>query len=313
LEAQHLIVPIEQAGHFLKKSQLASGAFQDSTNSLFNTWETILVTDALLDYYPSSDTSIQKAISWLKTMENKDQLICHNTKCKENYCVETSALFLKLMSRIEDSSLIKTQLLHLVSLQETNGSWKVGNPAVTEHVDFPSVTGFVLNLFDTLNFQYKTSEKSISYLIDQQLADGSWGQTWEYYNSPAYALWQILPVLKSTYKGKEAFQKGIDFILNNQLEYGGWYFVDTQIKNHISAELQTALMLSCLIEEKDNKSLEAFEKGFNFLLKQQKNNGSWDGGLFSIPSERYKKREYLFATSLIFKILVQVNNSTIHE
>jgi squalene cyclase len=313
LKAQRLKAPIEQAGQFLKKSQQATGAFQDSTNALFNTWETILVTDALLDYYSSNDTSIQKAISWLKTMENKDQLVCHNEKCKDNYCIETSALYLRLMSRIEDPTLINPQLLYLVSLQETDGSWNVGNPAVTERINFPSVTGFVLNLFDTLNFQYNTSEKSISYLIDQQLADGSWGQTWEYYNSPAYALWQILPVLKSTLKGKEAFQKGLNFVLNNQLENGSWYFVDAQIKNHISAELQTALMLSCLIEEKDNKSLEAFEKGLNFLLKQQKNNGSWDGGMFSIPSDRYKKREYLFATSLIFKILVQANKSTIHE
>jgi hypothetical protein len=313
LKAQRLDAPLARAGQFLKKSQLGTGAFQDSTNALFNTWETILVTDALLDYFPSKDTNIQKAITWLKTMENKDHLMCHNEKCKENYCIETTALYLRLTSRIEDPSLIKEQLLLLVSLQQDNGSWKVGNPAVTERVDFPSVTGFVLNLFDTLNFQYSTRENSISYLIDQQLSDGSWGHTWEYYNSPAYALWQILPVLKSTLKGKEAFQKGLNFILNNQLENGSWYFVDPQIKNHISAELQTALMLSCLKDEKNNQSLEAFEKGLNYLLNQQKNNGSWDGGMFSIPSDRYKKREYLFATSLIFKILVQANKSTINE
>lgn len=311
--SQSLQTSIDQATNFLRKAQLPAGQFQDSTNSLFNTWETILVTDALLDHNQIQDTSIQKALKWLKSFEHSNHLICHNTKCKSSYCLETTALYIKLLARVENKDSLLQTLKYLEELKEENGSWIVGNPDVTEKLFFPSVTAFILNLYDTLDYHVQDINTSISFLVDQQLADGSWGQTWEYYNTPGYALWQILPALKTSLLSQEAYEKGNIYIIATQLENGSWNYQDAKIKNQVSAELQTALMLSCLINQKDNKSIVAIEKGIQFLLSTQQKNGCWNGGFFPIPNERYKKLEYLFSTSLIYKILVAHSKTKINE
>ncbi len=295
---------VKQAGNFLRRQQLPNGSFQDSTKALFAIWETILVTDALLDYYPEKDTSISKALDWLSSNENDQHLICHNVECAKNYCTETSALYLRLLNRFEKHESLTSQLLQINNLQEKDGSWKVGNPDVLSNQYFPSVTAFVINLFDIVNFESQNLNLAYTSILKNQLEDGSWGQSWEYYNCPGYALWQCMPALKNNADLDSSFQRGKKFILSHQLEDGSWYYVDPTIENHVSSELQTALMLTCLVKESDVASKIAVEKGIKFLLKNQKETGMWDGGFFPIPTNRYKKREYLFATSLIFKLLI---------
>jgi len=82
--------------------------------------------------------------------------------------------------------------------------------------------------------------------------------------------------------------------------------LDPGIENTTSPELQTALMLRCLVGAKDPMAQRALKNGLDFLLKTQLSNGSWDGGYFPIPSARYKKKEYLLATSLIIQSLSDV-------
>lgn len=296
-----LIESSHRATTFLKEIQLPSGAFQDSTNPLFNIWETILVTDALLDRFPEEDSTIQLGLRWLKSQENDQQLLCHNVVCSTSFCIETSAIYLRLLSRLTSTQNIDSQLKFIEQLQEKNGSWKVGNPDVLDQVDFPSVTAFVINLFDTAHYSAKQLDVAYDYLITKQLPNGSWGQTWEYYNCPGYALWQCMPALKS--HGSATWQRGKDFILQQQLENGSWFYTDSLIKNHVSAELQTAFMLHCLVNEEDEQSKIACAKGIQFLLQSQLTSGAWDGGFFPIPNARYKKREYLIATALILKLL----------
>jgi hypothetical protein len=72
-------------------------------------------------------------------------------------------------------------------------------------------------------------------------------------------------------------------------------------------------MLHCLLTETDTASVAAFTKGMDFLLKTRLPNGSWDGGFFPIPNTRYKKREYLFATALIYQLLLVTQSTGNHE
>lgn len=302
-----------RAAFFLKRVQLPSGAIQDSANPLFNIWETILVTDALLDYFPETDTTIQRGLKWLHSNENEQRLMCHNVVCTTSYCIETSAVYLKLLSRLTSVQKLDSQLKTIAQLQEKNGSWKVGNPDVLDQLDFPSVTAFVINVFDSLHYSTQQLDLAYHYLIDEQLPDGSWGQTWEYYNCPGYALWQCMPALKKNPNGQSAWQKGKDFILSTQLDNGSWFYTDSLIKNNVSPELQTAFMLHCLVNEQDETSKLACSKGMIFLLQSQLINGSWNGGFFPIPNERYKKREYLIATALILKLMIAYQLIETHD
>jgi squalene cyclase len=298
-----------RAAAFLKQAQTESGAINDSTNALFSIWETILVTDALLDQFPATDSTIQRAATWLQSLETEQGLVCHNVKCAHNYCIETSALYIRLLARLKATDKLEERIKTIEQLQEKNGSWKVGNPDVLDKTDFPSVTGFVLNLYSDLNYQAARKWDAYLFLISSQLENGSWGQTWEYYNCPGYALWQCLPAIKKCPSGGITFEKAKAFILSNQLENGSWYIAENEQTNHVSAELQTAFMLSCLQEEKDVASRTAFSKGIYFLLSKQLPSGAWEGGFFSIPNERYKKREYLITTALTYKLLIATCNN----
>ncbi|MDH4473346.1 MAG: prenyltransferase/squalene oxidase repeat-containing protein [Fluviicola sp.] len=306
-----LIVSSEKASTFLKQAQTESGSINDSTNTLFSIWETILVADALLDQFPATDSTIQRAITWLQSLETEQGLVCHNVKCSRNYCIETSALYIRLLARLQstDSLSLLQRLKTIEQLQEKNGSWKVGNPDVLDKTDFPSVTGFVLNLYSALHFNSSRKLDAELFLISSQLENGSWGQTWEYYNCPGYALWQCLPSIKKCPSGAITFEKAKAFILKSQLENGSWYVAENEQTNHVSAELQTAFMLSCLQEEADELSQKAFYKGISFLLSKQLSNGSWEGGFFPIPNERYKKREYLITTALTLKLMIAAQNT----
>lgn len=291
----------KKAFAFLKSAQDSTGQFRDSLNPLFNVWETILVTDALLGKLPEDDPVIQRAITWLKTNENERGLICHNDACREKYCVETSSLYLQLLFRTRGHDIIDP-VITLSQMQEENGSWKIGNPDVSSQVDFPSVTAFAVNLFLLTRYDDWNEQTAIGYLSARQLPDGSFGKTWEYYNCTGYALWQCMPVLKQ-YPQTGAYKKAKAFILSQQLPDGSWNDPE-QTVNHVSAELQTVFMLHCLKDETDPPSVEAYRKGLTFLLEKQLPGGAWDGGYFPVPNERYKKREYLITTALAYKLLV---------
>lgn len=293
---------LEKALAFLKSAQDSTGEFRDSLNPLFNVWETIIVTDALLETLPETDPVIVKALDWLKSNENKQGLICHNSACKTGYCIETSALYLRLPVRRNDNP---DPFATIAQMQQENGSWKIGNPDVGDRVDYASVTGFVMNLFrkETSLPEGYDRQAAQKYLLSQQQPDGSFGKTWEYYNAYGYALWQCLFQLDGYPETFEYYDKALNFITTRQLADGSWNDPDQPV-NHISAELQTLFMLHALHEagETDNN---AFKKGLDYIRTRQLTDGSWDGGLFPIPKEQYKKREYLVATALAYKLLAR--------
>ncbi len=300
---------IQRSRRFLEQQQTEWGSFQDSTNALFNVWETILVTDALLEVHQSPDSITKKALKWLKSCENQNGLICHNNLCSESFCVETSALYMSLLRRKMLKEQLYKPLYLLEELQQENGSWNVVNPDVTGNKDFPSVTGFVVCSFTTTKFPRGDRKKALDYIVSKQEPDGSWGSWWEYYDCPGYAMWQCIPALHTDTSYNSARKKAVDYALSIQLENGSWNQKDAEGTNHISAELQTVFMLSALKEETSAECKEAYRKGIAFLIQRQLSNGSWDGGFFPVPTESYKKREYLITTALAMNCLVHYQRS----
>jgi squalene cyclase len=312
VDNRSLTTSISKARKFLEKHQYENGTFQDSTKVLFNVWETILVCDALLDDPYKNDSIIQNGLNWLKTVENPQGIICHNATCSSSYCIETSSLYLQLLHRVNHEADFAKQLATIAQMQEKNGRWAIGNPDVLYEVYYPSVTGFAVNLFETFDYRNYEKRTALNYIAEQQLRVGSWGQTWEYYDSPGYALWQCFPALKNDSIYSEQLTKAKYFILSTQLENGSWNFSSDEVSNRISPELHTAFMLQVLGNETDEESRSAVERGLRFLLARQQQNGCWDGGLFPIPNQRYRKNEYLIATALIYKAMLmyqhQMNN-----
>ena len=239
---------------------------------------------------------------FLKNNENRDGLLCHNQKCKKAYCLETTVIYFDLLKLTGKNT--NSRLHNIVNLQKQTGEWDIGNPDVTIQKNFPSVTAFVLNLLHSEGAEPVLKKEAISWLLQKQTTQGDWGTSWEYYGCPAYALWPVMKVLQNenTTEARLAKDKALSFIFAAQNNDGSWFNVDAASQKQVSAELQTALMISAL-QNAGLKNNEAVLRGINFLVNKQQKNGGWDGGYFPIPEKSYTKREYIFATALATDVM----------
>lgn len=290
---------------FLKQIQRTDGAICDTINPLFETWETILAATAL--YKSVTDTNhaaVRKATLFLKKNENNEGLICHNIKCSNAYCLETTAAYFNLLQISGNKTAVQNSLNKIAALQKQTGEWEIGNPDVTIEKSFPSVTAFVLNLFADEGANPEHRKEAIDWLIKKQTTQGDWGSAWEYYGCSGYALWQVLKALRneSSQKARLAKEKAIAFITATQHADGSWYYRNPAYQKQTSPELQTVLMLLALQGSGAENDIVTL-KGINFLLARQQKNGSWNGGFFPIPDKRYVKEEYVFVTALAIELM----------
>jgi hypothetical protein len=298
-EKSKIELAIKNGKQFLKKIQRYDGAICDTVNPLFDTWETIIAADALYEIdKDTTEPSFKKAIIYLRNNENANGLICHNKKCKQVYCLETTAEYFSLLLKIGETEKVKSRLKAILDLQKQTGEWEIGNPNVTEEKNFPSVTAFMLQLLNKVNLSPTYQKEAYDWLLNKQNEQGHFGNAWEYYNCPAYALWPMMQINTNNKQFIAAKERANAYILKSQYKNGCWNYIDLTINKGPSAELQTALMLSALENNYSIKNKEATKKGIGFLLNKQNINGSWDGGDFPIKSNRYIKKEYVFATAL---------------
>ncbi|MFN8348763.1 MAG: prenyltransferase/squalene oxidase repeat-containing protein [Spirosomataceae bacterium] len=297
---------------FLKSIQKPNGAISDTVNPLFAIWETVLAAKALYGIdRPPNEPALLKAMKFLKENKNKDGLVCHNLKCREGYCIETSSLYLQLLIDLEGVEKVKAETGHIAGLQKNTGEWLVGNPDVRESRDFPSTTAFALAVLQKSNTQCLYPEQSVAWLISKQTKQGHWGNVWEYYDIPAYALWPMAQVLAPLTAPpiEEVKKKAVAYIIQSQNSDGAWRHEVSDFIRRPSAELQTALMLAAIQSFQENTADysqlldKASIKALNFLVSHQAENGSWEGGNFPIDSQTYEKEEYVFATSMALIVL----------
>lgn len=292
---------ITKACLFLGTLQHSNGVIADTINPLFDVWETVLATHAL--QFAKEHTEIKSI--WKKALFFADslslsnpqkRLICHNIKCRQGYCIETSSIY--YLPFYEEAIGIDTGVLQLRRLQQKNGSWKIGNPDVKHDTNYVSVTAFALWALESNNIKPIDSESAYRFIANSALKEGHWGRSWEYYNTPAYALWPIL-ALKNWPKAYDWVSiNALQYIIRTQAADGSWHFSDSTNVKNTSAELQTALMLNALLNLKSAAVYESIKKGIHYILSHQHSNGGWDGGFFPINNSRYQKKEYVTATAL---------------
>ena len=238
----------------------------------------------------------------MQNNENKEGLICHNQKCRNGYCLETTSVYYELLQLTGKNK--KTGLQKIISLQQKTGQWEIGNPDVQEQKDFPSVTAFVLAILQDANVEPVYKKEAMRWILNKQTKQGDWGLAWEYYGCPAYALWPLMRVLKheNSTTEKIAKEKAVAYICSAQNADGSWFYSNPSLQKQTSPELQTALMLAAL-QQAGIKNRSVIVKGIDFLLHSQQEEGNWNGGFFPIPEKRYSKQEYVFATAMAAEVL----------
>lgn len=301
---------IGRGEQFLLGIQQKGGAICDTVNPLFDLWESVCVAQALYDKHSSAQNpDYLRLWDFIRANENPSGLLCHNRKCREGYCLETSSVYFSVLAEMDSLALVKRNLGLVASLQKQTGAWDIGNPNVRERRDYPSVTGFVLEMFYVSGTM--PPKPAWQYLAETQNAAGHWGDAWEYYGCPAYALWANTRAL-SHYKAEEAVHHALaraaHFVAQTQQADGSWFVGIAPPHKQPSACLQTAATLLSLpyLEMEDKLTIQ--QKGIQFLLQNQQASGAWDGGFFPIPSDTYEKREYVFATALALQAMKQYLN-----
>lgn len=306
---------IQKGKAFLKGRQTYHGAICDSTLGIFNVWETILSAQTLYNIDQNkTDTVLIKVLQYLKKSENAEGLVCHNNVQKNNYCIETSAIYLQLLADLAGKESVQKRANVIAKLQQKNGSWLIGNPDVKEALNFPTVTAFALNILQKAHTPVRYPKEALAWLVGKQREEGHWSFTWEYYDLPAYGLWAISEVIAplKTPDMQAAKSKAIQYILKSQQADGTWEYGSMADFKTPSKELEVALSLASIqnfLAHEKNEPLEyAAYKAIQYLLKQQTPSGAWEGGFFPAPNSQ--KKEYIFATAMALRTLQRHLNQT---
>ncbi len=289
---------LARARDWLVVQQRADGAIADQGNPLFETWETVIAARALTASHSSAHVdAAAAAVEFLANQQNAQGLLCHNLRCRQATCVETSAEYLQLLIDVGQIQRARELWPALIADQQPDGRFLVGNPDVRERLDFPSVTAFVLAVGARLNQQGPELQRARDWLLDTQRPRGDFDAAWEYYGTPGYALWPAVRALGSSAAStRSARQALIGFARVTQRADGAWSFQSKKGDRHVSSTLETALMLLALSDADAPAML--IEPARNALRRMQQADGHWNGGWFPIPSASYEKREDVFATAI---------------
>ncbi len=312
---------VQRALNYLKDLQQNNGQLILENHKIFNVWETIQAVRAISLWQNKTDLKesavIQSALTFLENSETSSGMVLQNDYQQDSYCIETSSEYIKLLAFLETKNAIKNhgkareKALFVKSKQLPSGAWKIESSAIPEHLQqFPSVTGFALEALVSTNTTPLNLEAALQYLKETQNKEGHWGIVWQYYGTPYYAM---VPILKTVhyYNTGNSFDDIIDkakiFLLTSQRENGSFYY-QSENQNGPSIELETILALRALLECDTESNNIFIKKGINWLLNNQREDGSWDGGTFPLPYPMYKKKEDIFCTAQILIFLHEFLN-----
>lgn len=313
----HIIQRNSKAVDYLLKQQKQSGAvYIDS--GLFNVWETINAVLAVLSWeevlQKDFDYFTKKALKFLKTSENNDGMVLHRKEHNGSYCLETSSEYIRLLTLLKiktvSEEIIKKKSIYLKKQQIADGTWKMMSSEIREDLQkFPSVIAFAFRALSESGDNCVYEKEALLFIKNTQNKDGHWGIDWRFYGTPFYAMEPVLDVMQKNNKAgyfNNNIKKAKKFILKSQRSDGSWFFKLDGFKNFPSAELQTALALSSLLHCNLEVTDIHIQKGIDWLLMKQREDGSWRGGYFPVPGFMVRKVEDIYATSQILMLFYRV-------
>lgn len=150
----------------------------------------------------------------------------------------------------------------LATYAEKAGNWSMEHPDVTANV--------LLGLQDNPWDRGVRIDDALDYLVGIQRADGSWPAYW--WTSPFYTTNLAVELLASRPAHRGSLMAGINFVLSNQNEDGGWGIAGSNTIDTAMCVRALAILQACgpnLIEAID------LLEGVAWLLEHQGSDGSW--------------------------------------
>lgn len=156
------------------------------------------------------------------------------------------------------------QIAELLSRQNADGGWGSNKTYMSSPID----TSFALNALSIAGYSDPSViSKAIEYLKSKQNSDGGWGSddNGSSIKAAAKAL-SVFNKYRSKYQLEEQIQRGIEYLMQRQNFDGGF-------GSSPSTVYDTALSVLTLREL--DASIEITNRGLNYILNLQSQNGSW--------------------------------------
>jgi squalene cyclase len=280
----------------------------------YEIWDTANAVLALTTCKPYDDLVVKKGINFIRKGRLKNGGFYHMYFPPEKkrfeeiqtYCTETTAVAILALSNYYGG--INKEIIDLIDFverkQQLNGGWilpHIGTEPEKFNPNsnyFPSATGYALQAITTSNEKSReVVNNAIKFLESTQNRNGSWGRSRAYFNTESYAIKNIIKPL-STLRNKkeiesldELIESAINYVSSKQNADGSF-----STSGPSSKDIATVLYLQSLIYANDRK----FESlGVEWLIKNQKDDGSWDGGsLREVNCDVFATSEVLITLSM---------------
>ncbi|RLF18073.1 MAG: hypothetical protein DRN06_02400, partial [Thermoprotei archaeon] len=120
-------------------------------------------------------------------------------------------------------------------------------------------------------------EGGVKWLEGVQRRDGSWGRFWEVWNTANAAFALAVVGVES-----EALEKAINFLLESQLESGGFFYENFPASRADIREradlycIETAAVALMALYEYEGRITPEIQRGLHFLVERQRACGGWE-------------------------------------
>ncbi|KAL2376740.1 Lanosterol synthase erg7A [Blastomyces dermatitidis] len=156
--------------------------------------------------------------------------------------------------------------------------------------DYPECTTAVftaLSFFGKFFPDYRAEDiervklKAVDYIRRSQRADGSWYGSWGvcFTYAAMFAL-ESLSLVGETYENSERVRRGCEFLVNKQMDDGGWgesyLSSERKVYTHYKTSQVVQTSWACLaLMEADYPDKEVLKRAMKLIMKKQSRNGEW--------------------------------------
>jgi len=135
--------------------------------------------------------------------------------------------------KAEIEQALSSGLNYIIKKQKQDGSWYGGWAVCFTYATWFSIEALMQGkaYIDT-NTHKQCIQKASNFLLNKQMADGGWGETYESCAKMTYTqaessqvvntAWAVLALQAANSDNKQAIQQGVNLLLNRQLESGDW-------------------------------------------------------------------------------------------